>query len=427
LNGIVVAPITEAHAEGFHACLDAVARERRYLAQTEALPLERIRAFVRENVSNDAVQFVALEGDRVVGWCDIFPGWAQAVAHRGTLGMGVAADHRGRGIGRRLLAACLDKARAKGITRVELEVRADNERAIRLYESMGFEREAVHRNGLRYDGVCFDSIGMCLLLGEGAPTQEAKPDAAAAQFYDGLASRYHLLYADWEAAIVQQGTALSRLLEEAGLRPGDPILDAACGIGTQTLGLAQRGHQMTASDISGGAVQRLREELAHRGLRAEARVDDLRLLQHTPPNSMVALLACDNSLPHLLSDEEILQALRSCHRCLRPGGVLVLSVRDYAAIPRVNPDVRPYGVRRVGENRFIAVQVWEWEGDQYDLRMYLTTETPDGRCSTQVLRSRYYAITIERLVALLAEAGFVAVQRRDDVLFQPVLLARRPA
>jgi glycine/sarcosine N-methyltransferase len=256
---------------------------------------------------------------------------------------------------------------------------------------------------------------------------ERAPDAAAAPFYDGLAAHYHLLYGDWGAAIAQQGEALSRLLEECGVRPGDPILDAACGIGTQTLGLAQRGHQVTASDISGGAVQRLREELAHRGLRAEARVDDLRLLQHTPPSSMAAVLACDNSLPHLLSDEEILQALRSCHRCLRPGGVLVLSVRDYAAIPRVNPDVKPYGVRRVGENRFIAVQVWEWEGDQYDLRMYLTTETPDGRCSTEVLRSRYYAITIERLVALLAEAGFAAVQRRDDVLFQPVLLARRPA
>lgn len=253
-----------------------------------------------------------------------------------------------------------------------------------------------------------------------------KPDAAAAPFYDGLAAHYHLLYGDWEAAIARQGEALSRLLQEAGVRRGEPVLDAACGIGTQTLGLAQRGHRVFASDISGGAVQRLRDELAQRGLEAQAHVDDLRLLQHARPGSMAAVLACDNSIPHLLSDDEILQALRSCHRSLRPGGAIVLSVRDYAAIPRVNPDVRPYGARRVGEDRFLAVQVWEWEGDQYDLRMYLTTEAPDGRCTTQLLRSRYYAVTIERLVALLAEAGFAAVQRRDDVLFQPVLLAHRP-
>jgi hypothetical protein len=76
--------------------------------------------------------------------------------------------------------------------------------------------------------------------------------------------------------------------------------------------------------------------------------------------------------------------------------------------------------------RFLAVQVWEWDGDHYDLGVYLTSESPEGACETQVLRTRYYAVTIDRLLALLAEAGFVGAERRDDVLFQPVLLARRP-
>jgi hypothetical protein len=44
----------------------------------------------------------------------------------------------------------------------------------------------------------------------------------------------------------------------------------------------------------------------------------------------------------------------------------------------------------------------------------------------QVLRSRYYAVPIDRLLLLLEEAGFVSTERRDDILFQPVLLARRP-
>ncbi|HEY9066667.1 MAG TPA: class I SAM-dependent methyltransferase, partial [Burkholderiaceae bacterium] len=73
-----------------------------------------------------------------------------------------------------------------------------------------------------------------------------------------------------------------------------------------------------------------------------------------------------------------------------------------------------------------AVQVWEWDGDRYDLRLYLTTEQADGRCSTEVLRSRYYAVTTERLLALLHEAGFVDARRLDDVLFQPVLIGRKP-
>jgi RimJ/RimL family protein N-acetyltransferase len=161
---IDIASIALEHAAGFHACLDSVAKEKRYLAQTQALPLERIDGFVRDSVANDAVQFFALDGAKVVGWADIFPAWADAVKHCGTLGMGIAAGNRGQGIGERLLRACLSKALTKGITRIELEARADNQRAIKLYERVGFRHEAVKRNAMRFDGVYYDAVQMSILL-----------------------------------------------------------------------------------------------------------------------------------------------------------------------------------------------------------------------------------------------------------------------
>lgn len=247
-------------------------------------------------------------------------------------------------------------------------------------------------------------------------------------FYDRLAPDYHLLFADWEGSIGRQGAALGDLLRSQGLQPGDAVLDAACGIGTQTLGLISQGFALAASDLSPGAVARLQNELRTRGLQAQVRVDDLRTLAGTATGSQAAVLACDNSIPHLLSDEEIGRAFRSAWRCLQPGGLLLISVRDYAALPRVSPDVRPYGARRDAQGRrFLAVQVWEWDGDCYDLRLYRTVEHPDGRCDTDVLCSRYHAVTLERLAQLMAKAGFEAVTRRDDVLYQPVLLARKPA
>ena len=160
---IDVVQIAELHAEGFHACLDAVAREKRYLAQVEAMPLERIQSFVRDSVASNAAQFVAVDGARVVGWCDVFPGWPEAVRHCGGLGMGVLAAYRGRGIGRRLMTAALAHARKQGITRVELEVRADNLGAIALYEKVGFAHEGLKRNGMRFDRVYFDSLTMGLV------------------------------------------------------------------------------------------------------------------------------------------------------------------------------------------------------------------------------------------------------------------------
>ena len=151
------------YAASYRECLDSVAREQRYLAQVEALPLEKIQGFVKDSVASDAVQFFALDGERVVGWADIFPSWAHAVSHCGSLGMGVLAPYRARGIGTKLLQACVRKAWLKGITRIELEARADNAAAIALYEKLGFQHEALKRNAMRFNGQYFDAVQMCLL------------------------------------------------------------------------------------------------------------------------------------------------------------------------------------------------------------------------------------------------------------------------
>jgi ribosomal protein S18 acetylase RimI-like enzyme len=160
---IKVAPIALRHVESFRACLDAVARERRFLALVEAPPLETLRAFVRASVENDSAQFVALDGERVVGWADVLPSWGHAVSHCGRLGMGVLSGYREQGIGKKLLQACMAKARARGITRTELEVRADNEAAIRLYLGAGFALESRKRNAMRFDGEYHDALQMSLI------------------------------------------------------------------------------------------------------------------------------------------------------------------------------------------------------------------------------------------------------------------------
>lgn len=61
-------------------------------------------------------------------------------------------------------------------------------------------------------------------------------------FYDQLTPSYHLIYPDWNASIEWQAAALDDIIQEFWPAGVTTILDAACGIGTQAIGLAQRGY-----------------------------------------------------------------------------------------------------------------------------------------------------------------------------------------
>jgi len=122
--------------------------------------MPQVRRFVLNNLRSGVAQFVALDGGRVVGWCDVTPKPRPALRHVGVLGMGVAATHRGQGIGSRLLATTVETALARGVTRVELTVRSDNGVAIALYRRFGFETEGLLRRYLIVEGRYYDALLM---------------------------------------------------------------------------------------------------------------------------------------------------------------------------------------------------------------------------------------------------------------------------
>jgi ribosomal protein S18 acetylase RimI-like enzyme len=165
-----VVPTERRHIAGFREVLDSVARERRYLAFLEAPSAAQMRRFVLNNLRNGYPQFVAVEDDRVLGWCDIVPKRHVTLRHVGALGMGIAAPHRSRGVGKALLQATIEAAAARGISRIELLVRADNEPAIALYQRSGFELEGRLRNYLIVDGAAHDVLAMARLENRGNPS-----------------------------------------------------------------------------------------------------------------------------------------------------------------------------------------------------------------------------------------------------------------
>jgi ribosomal protein S18 acetylase RimI-like enzyme len=163
-----IVPIREEHIEGFRTALDTVAREKRYLAFLEAPSLDSMRQFVSGALEGKFIQHVALDAGQVIGWCDVIPRERETMRHAGVLGIGILPDHRNRGLGARLIHSVLEAARARNVVRIALHVRADNTRAIRLYERLGFRHEGRLRRDVKVDGIYYDSLAMALMLDEPA-------------------------------------------------------------------------------------------------------------------------------------------------------------------------------------------------------------------------------------------------------------------
>jgi SAM-dependent methyltransferase len=245
-------------------------------------------------------------------------------------------------------------------------------------------------------------------------------------FYDQLSPFYHLLYKDWEAGVEWQAECLSRIIRTHWGDQVQSVLDVLCGIGTQSLGLARLGFRVTASGLSPAAIARAKHEAAARHLSIAFSVCDMRAASRHHGKGFDVVISCDNSIPHLLSDEEILHALRELYACLRPNGGCLLTIRAYDQEERGRGIVKPYGLREEGHKRYLVFQVWDFEGEQYEFSLYFVEDdVSSGVTHTHVMRSRYYAISPNHLLALMQQVGFAEVKRIDDAFYQPVLVGTK--
>lgn len=164
----ILRDITEADVEGYRDCLDRVAAEKRYLAFTAAPPVAEVKFYIKAMLQRGLPFIVAVDVEgRVVGWCNIhvLPSSPHRVgfSHVGTIGMGLDAAWRGQGLGREMLQSVFDIAGRVGIERVELQVYASNESAVKLYRKFGFVTEGIKSRARKIDGQYDDIIMMARL------------------------------------------------------------------------------------------------------------------------------------------------------------------------------------------------------------------------------------------------------------------------
>ena len=126
-----------------------------------------------------------------------------------------------------------------------------------------------------------------------------------------------------------------------------------------------------------------------------------------------------------MHDDDLRRAFASFYHCVRPSGGCLISVRDYDHEDRAHTKVVPCGLRETNDKRYLVFQVWTWDGDHYDVSMYFVEDTGHRQGAAHIIRTRYYAVRIAHLMALLEEAGFSNVHRIDGIYYQPLLVGTK--
>lgn len=249
-------------------------------------------------------------------------------------------------------------------------------------------------------------------------------------FYDSLADDYHLIYTNWEEARTRQAAAISAWLSALGHSDTTPLLDCACGIGTQVLGLAQLGYsQLWGTDLSPKAIDRAKREASRLGLRLPLEAVDIRRLREWAPRQFQVILAVDNVLPHFLTDADMQKALRNIYHCLEKGGAFIATLRDYTQLLQRRPALSPVTRSQPDGRKHFTFQEWNWQEEApiYEFRHFTVSETSQG-WAAKVRTGYYRAWAKAPLLHQFRLAGFSDTQwldAREANFYQPAIIAKK--
>ena len=245
-------------------------------------------------------------------------------------------------------------------------------------------------------------------------------------FYDNLASHYDKLFLDWQAATHEQATILHKLFENNGFAPTAHILDCACGIGTQAIGLACLGYHVTASDISDGEIAEAKVRAANANVKIHFEHADFCALSKTFTKQFDIVIAMDNALPHMLSSADLGRAIKSITNQMKENGMFVGSIRDYDALLKDKPACSPPYIHKTDKGQRVSFQTWDWNEDRYKLVQYIIDDGENLEVSK--FACEYRATRREELTSLFVSNGCSSVVwlfPEETGFYQPIVIARK--
>lgn len=245
-------------------------------------------------------------------------------------------------------------------------------------------------------------------------------------FYDNMAAQYDKLFLDWEATTQEQAIILNKIITDYGFDTSAHVLDCACGIGTQSIGLAALGYNVTSSDISDGELAEAKVRAEKNGIQIRFEHADFCALSDAFSEQFDIIVAMDNALPHMLTSEKLNAAVHSITGQIREDGIFVASIRDYDSLLEEKPPYSPPYIHKTEKGQRVSFQTWTWNDDNYNLVQYIIDDEDELKVSK--FECEYRATRRKELTDLLMANGCSEVVWKfpeETSFYQPIVVARR--
>ena len=218
--------------------------------------------------------------------------------------------------------------------------------------------------------------------------------------YDALASDYDR-FVNWEGRLAHELPFLERLFADHGVRR---VLDAACGTGHHAIALAERGYEAVGADLSAPMIEQARRNATAAGLDVPfvtAGLGSLAALGQI----FDAVLCLGNSLPHLLTDAALAEALADFDAVLQPGGLLVIQNRNFDRVWSQKERFMGPQSYSDGEREWLFVRFYDFHEQTVTFSM-VRLQRAAAAWAQDVESTELRPLFRDDLAAALAAAGF---------------------
>jgi glycine/sarcosine N-methyltransferase len=234
--------------------------------------------------------------------------------------------------------------------------------------------------------------------------------------YDDFSQDYDR-FVNWEARLKAELPFIEKQIAAVVQPHGAParVLDAACGTGGHAIALARCGYAVAGADLSPKMVEQAALNANKAGAEVEWTSAGFGGLSDAFRQSALfpfdALICLGNSLPHLLSVEEIGRALADFSACLRPGGLLILQNRNFDAVMAKKERWIGPQSRRDREDEWLFLRFYDFDADGLiTFNIVRLHRQSDREWQQRVSVTRLFPLLHEELLPLLDTAGFEDVR-----------------